>query len=849
MFRGIPASDSNASSSAAPRGSGRLLDRMPPADYASAEEIEDVPSSGTTSPWPTPRIDQRFREIRAQLVDANARELMRSCSSYFSDIAYEEKGVASSASGLAANNQHQELVDDGATGGHLAPAVREEEDSADAIRRLYQTVAVSQPQQRPTAKYHGLVPSPRVGVMPPAAQQPLTVSQPTTSKGPIRAISSPPQSSASGAAESVRSARNIPSSSAGDQAQGSNRNESSELDEEENYSVETDDVSTLEQKESRQQHPASYRTSGHDRHPHKGSGIDNRKKKARKQRDDAPRTRGGDDDDDGAEVVETLYSVSLVTGKSIDELRAVNPHIAHVDPHDPLPVGTKLKICRKKSNLSPERNTAPVSSSARSHPSVDAYPRLSQHVRAGRGAQRSIHPATSDRTGVSVRQIAHILSLPVIAIWRKVPHFRAYNEDDAIDRADLDGVVIDGVPLDDYLDSPALAPARLAAIQQKALETRSLEDEREEQIRCFVHRHPSRAKTMVVDERDRHSLRSIALSIARCPVAALKDLNPELANLFQVDDILPHATPVWIPADARITYRTNEPTEMSQDNRNKPTSSSMESPAGVPSMSTNPNMFADVMQRRSASSKPVTEPGTPTEPENGPEDDESSSVDPLLFVTPGQTMGQSLSEIAWSLGITVDEIREENPFTFQYSSHAALPTTCRIKLPKSLLWESEPLVSPAPEKRNPYSKTGGALDAGRYRRSTPSSQRPPAPTALASTQPPAPPPPSPALLPAPTGALMPPNDLRRASTDAGPQQLKSSSSVGEQRSRSGRIALVSYTTKRGDTIQRIAKDFSIHPDVVYEHNSTALLLGPDGIIHYQDALAPGQQLLLPDLSL
>ena len=96
---------------------------------------------------------------------------------------------------------------------------------------------------------------------------------------------------------------------------------------------------------------------------------------------------------------------------------------------------------------------------------------------------------------------------------------------------------------------------------------------------------------------------------------------------------------------------------------------------------------------------------------------------------------------------------------------------------------------------------------------------------------------------------MPPNDLRRASTDAGPQQLKSSSSVGEQRSRSGRIALVSYTTKRGDTIQRIAKDFSIHPDVVYEHNSTALLLGPDGIIHYQDALAPGQQLLLPDVSL
>jgi hypothetical protein len=385
---------------------------------------------------------------------------------------------------------------------------------------------------------------------------------------------------------------------------------------------------------------------------------------------------------------------------------------------------------------------------------------------------------------------------------------------------------------------------------------------------------------------DRYSIRTIARHVARCSIDDLLDMNPELETLFGVDDFIPSGTAVCVPPGSIIP----KPRRPAMDDLSPPSTAErsygtqqsqrfvppslqvpMYSASNVgddgfvdvetPRMSRAPSLGGSIREGTSVvPPRRTASPPTRQHADRFPQQQVDqrfaqatrNEVPKILMqsVVPSAALGRTLSELAWSLGTTVDDIRTQNPDANQFASHEILPSDFMIHVPVITGASSTPIDTnqrpkTASEERAAIMKRAQQLrlreqlqvqddgDRPQYRRCTsPSHSRGVSPVSNRGTAPSAQPP----QRVAPTAATPAHSDDPTAR-----QGLRTASASIEADTNLRRFVV----TNSHLTVDLIAKRLGVHPDTIYDLNANELVEGPHGVYHFRETLPIGMLLRLP----
>ncbi|CUG06255.1 Hypothetical protein, putative [Bodo saltans] len=385
---------------------------------------------------------------------------------------------------------------------------------------------------------------------------------------------------------------------------------------------------------------------------------------------------------------------------------------------------------------------------------------------------------------------------------------------------------------------------------------------------------------------DRYSIRTIARHVARCSIDDLLDMNPELETLFGVDDFIPPGTAVCVPPSSiipkprRPTLDEFSPPSATNESSRHPTHPQrfVPPPLQVPNYAASnigDDGFVDVetprMSRAQSLGGSLRDGGvslisrraaSPPAENNYPQHVEQRNNQPshpekvlLQSVFPSAALGRTLSELAWSLGTTVDDIRAQNPKANHFASHEILPSDFMVHIPVTNVASSNPAPRDEPtqrpktvsEERTAIMKRAqelrireqlqvhdGPSDRPQYRRCTsPSHSRGVSPNSNRGTSSSA----------APQQQQRTAISTVNASESAPPNHggLRTASASVEADTNLRRFVV----TNSHLTVDLIAKRLGVHPDTIYDLNTNELVEGPHGVYHFRETLPIGMLLRLP----
>lgn len=201
------------------------------------------------------------------------------------------------------------------------------------------------------------------------------------------------------------------------------------------------------------------------------------------------------------------------------------------------------------------------------------------------------------------------------------------------------------------------------------------------------------------------------------------------------------------------------------------------------------------------------------------------------FVNPGPQYGHTLSEVAWNLGVPLPQLRLVNQHLKLRTDHEVLPQSVSIRVPR------EERSADEIDDRSIFQPPSQPSQLTISDRTVFSSLRP-----LQHRT---------SVLP-----FKLPLEFNGRRGGAPPQQHlllnDSHQFVSPQRSAIPRplyeqsiATSIQYVTRSLDTVDSIAHQFHVHPDVIYDSNPTELTDRRGGVVYFQEPLDMGLVLFIP----
>lgn len=344
------------------------------------------------------------------------------------------------------------------------------------------------------------------------------------------------------------------------------------------------------------------------------------------------------------------------------------------------------------------------------------------------------------------------------------------------------------------------------------------------------------------DGEPRLTIRRIARKVACCDIDDILDLNPELENIFGVDDPIPEGTIVCVPPNCVVPQNMKSRNYLDMESPNVKPWGEESSAASRPGETLEYKEPLKIrFQPAQKDRQDFVDLGRPSKPSSVASSAVVGNTRPLSgvppstsdFVRPSDNVGRTISEIAWSLGLSVEDLRNANTALDRFASHEKLPPDVTINIPlgdpqgAALDWR-------ALEQRRTHSLQGPSIGAhvnhpqGKYQRLTSRSPQSSRASSFRGAAVPS--------QPAPT--------IGNASSSLRLEGLRTASnSVTAGQSDTNIRTFV--ITNPSLSVDLIARRLGIHPDTVYDLNSNELVDGPEGVYHFQEPLPLGMLLHLP----